>query len=133
MALTYEAVVVKECRDLFLGTFWRYMERLHFAHMSIGGRLGRSATHEFRRGDHVVSVSVSGEDQNQFRVVVTSDTVPVEPLIVDALTEGVADFLEPFCRALSEERYEDAMVSVISDLRDAFEEVFLGGGADTSP
>jgi hypothetical protein len=133
MALIYEAVVVRECRDLFVGTFRRYMERLHFAHMSIGGRLGGSTTHEFRRGDHVVSVSVSGEDQSHFRVVVTSDTVPVEPLVVDALTEGVADFLEPFCRALSEEHYEDAMASVISDLREAFQQVFLDGEPDTSP
>ena len=127
MSLTYEAVIAKEVRDLFLEAFCSYMERLHFAHMSIGGRLGESASHEFRSGDHLVSVWDSSEDQSHFRVVVTSDTVPVEPLIADALTEGVADFLEPFCRSLSEELYGNAMESVIAHLRDAFQQAFLGG------
>ena len=130
MALTFEALVAKEGRDLFLETFLRYMERLHFDHMSVGGRLGDSASHEFRSGDHVVSLSVSGKDQSHYTVVVTSDTVPVEPLVVDALTEGVADFLEPFCRSLSEELYGDALESVIGNLRDAFQEVFLAGEPD---
>ena len=125
MSLSYETVVGIDARDLFLDTFAPYMERSGFDHMTIGGRFGRAAAHEFRRGDHLVSCSVSAENQHRFRVVVTSDTIPVEPLIADSLTEGVADFLEPFCKSLSGEGYEEVMSSLVKQLREAFDRLVV--------
>ena len=123
MAHTFEAVVSMAGRELFQDAFRSYLESLSFAHMGVGGRLGGLTADEFRRDNHLISLSVAREGQSHFRVVIHSETTPVEPLILDALTEGVADFLEPFWQSLTEKDSEDKLRSLIKDLRDAFHKV----------
>ena len=110
-------------REFFQEAFRRYMDGAEFAHVAIGGRLGQHTADEFRRGDDFVSLSVAGEGQSHSKVVVHSDTVPVEPLVFDALTEGLADFLEPFCRSAGQEDSRERVSSLIKALREAFDEV----------
>ena len=120
MAYTYEAVIPSSGLDLFEEAFCRYMECLSFARMSIGGRLGAQTSHEFRRDDDLVSLSFIGTGQTYFRVVVDSESVPVVPVVLNALTEGVSDFLEPFWEAIPDEPSRESLGSLIRDLRDKF-------------
>ena len=60
-------------------------------------------------------------------IVVHSNTVRVEPLVLDALTEGVADFLQSFCEQLTDRSSEDTLQQLIVELRDSFDRVV---GAD---
>jgi hypothetical protein len=120
MAYTYEAVIPNAGLDLFEEAFCRYMESLSFARMSIGGRLGAQTSHEFRRDDDLVSLSFIGTGQTYFRVVVDSESVSVVPVVLDALTEGVADFLEPFSKATPDGPSRESLRSLIRDLRDKF-------------
>jgi hypothetical protein len=126
MAYTYEAVIPSAGLDLFEEAFCRYMESLSFARMSIGGRLGAQTSHEFRRDDELVSLSFIGMGQTSFRVVVDSDSVPVVPVVLDALTEGVADFLEPFWEDVSDGPSREDLRSLIKDLRDKFDRAISG-------
>ena len=123
MAYSYEATVTNSILDIFERAFSNYMENLGFDHMSIGGRLGGHSVHEFRRNDHIVSLAHIPEGQSHTTVVVHSETVPVEQLVLDALTEGVADFLQSFCESLTDASSEEVLSSLIGSLRDAFEEV----------
>ena len=128
MADSYEALVSVPGREMFREAFCRYMDASNFMHMSVGGRLGGPSSHEFRRNDDLVSLSFLPEGQSHWRVVVHSNGVPVEPLVLDALTEGAADFLEPFCETLSEQSGEQILESLIRDLREAFERVVSSEG-----
>ena len=128
MSNSYEAVISIAALEMFQEAFLRYMTGLNFDHMSVGGRLGGHSFHEFKRGDDLVSMTVSDEGQSHFRVVVHSHEIDVEQLVLDALTEGMADFLEPFCEALSDQSAEQILNSLIVDLRDAFERVYKGSG-----
>ena len=123
MAYSYEAVVTVAGYEMFQHAFRRYMADLKFDHMSVGGRLGGLTAYQFRRDDHLVSLSVSAEAQDGFRIVVHSDTLQVEQLVLDALTEGVADFLQPFCKTFTDRSSEAVLLSLIQDLRDAFERI----------
>ena len=123
MAYSYEAVVTVAAHEMFQDAFSRYMAALKFDHMSVGGRVGGLTAHQFRRDDHLVSLSVSAEGQGSFRIVVHSDTLEVEQVVLDALTEGVADFLQPFCETLTDQSSEAILLSLIQDLRDAFERI----------
>jgi hypothetical protein len=120
MAYTYEAVIPSAGLDLFEEAFCRYMESLSFARMSIGGRLGAQTSHGFRRDDDLVSLSFIGTGQTFFRVVVDSESVPVVPVVLNALTEGVSDFLEPFWEAIPDGPSRESLRSLIRDLRDKF-------------
>ncbi len=120
MAHTFETVTTVAGRDLFLEAAVQYMERLDYTHVNLGGRLGEQVSHEFRRDEHVVTITVSGEGQSHFKLGVDSDTVPVEPLVLDILTQGVADYLEPFCTVLSESEGEKILSSLVDQLRTSF-------------
>ena len=121
MAYSYEAVVSTAGLEMFREAFSSYMARLDFAHMSVGGWLGESSDHQFRRDDRILSLSTSRVGQSHVRIVVHSDTVEVEPLVLDVLTEGVADFLEPFCDTLTERNAEQILAVLVKNLRDAFD------------
>ena len=123
MAYNYEAVVTIAGHEMFQEAFSRYMAILEFDHMSVGGRVGGLTAHQYRRGDHLVSLSVSAEGQGSSRIVVHSDTLHVEQLVLDALTEGVADFLQPFCETFTDQSSEEVLRSLVQDLRDAFERI----------
>ena len=123
MVDAYEAVVSQAGLEMFRNAFSRYMEGLGFDHMSVGGRLGAPSSHEFRRERHLVSLTALAEGQSLFRLVVHSGTLDVEKLVLDVLTEGVADFLEPFCETLTDRSSEQILLSLISDLRDAFNRI----------
>ena len=123
MAYSYEAVVTIAGHEMFQEAFSRYMATLKFDHMSVGGRVGGLTARQFRRGDHLVSLSVSAEGQSSSRIVIHSDTLPVEQLVLDALTEGVADFLQPFCETFTDQSSEEVLQSLIWDLREAFERI----------
>ena len=123
MAYSYEAVVTIAGHAMFEDAFCRYMDTLKFDHMSVGGRVGGLRAHQFRRDDHLVSLSVSAEGHGSSRIVVHSDTLRVEQLVLDALTEGVADLLQPFCETFSDQSSEDVLHSLVQDLRNAFERI----------
>ncbi len=125
MAHTYEALVRIAVYDIFELAFTTYMERVGFDHMSIG-RLGSHSAHEYSSGSGLVSLTTSAESQSRVNIVVHSNTVPVEPLVLDALTEGVADFLQSFCEHLTDRSSEDTLQQLIIGLRDSFDRV-VGG------
>ena len=126
MSYSYEALIPSAGLDLFEEAFCRYMESLSFSRMSIGGRLGAQTSHEFRHDDDLVSLSFIGTGQTSFRVVVDSESVPVVPVVLDALTEGVADFLQPFLEGIPDEPSRDGLRSLIKDLRDSFDRAIRG-------
>ena len=128
MADSYEAVIPKVARELFQDSFIRYMTGLDFAHIAIGGRLGRYSTHEFKRDDDLVSMIVSSGGINDLLVVVHSSGIDVERLVMDALTEGLADFLDTLCGGLSDRDVRQTMRSLTDNLRDAFERVLAESG-----
>ena len=122
MAYSYEALVRIAVFDIFELAFTTYMERVGFNHMSVG-RLGDHSVHEYSSGSDLVSLTTSAESQSRVNIVVHSNTVPVEPLVLDALTEGVADFLQSFCEHLTERSSEDTLQQLIIGLRDSFDRV----------
>ena len=117
---SYEVVVSPAGLMLFEDVFCRYMEGLHFQHMRIGGWLGGHTSHEFQKDDHLVSFTTSNEGQSHFKIVVRSDTEHVEQLVLDSLTEGVADLLQAFSERVSDLSSEQILQSLSQDLRDAF-------------
>ena len=121
MAHTYEARVSASGMKLFRDALVKYLGSSGFAHMSIGGRLGAHSGHEFRRGDKLISLNVIPEGQSRFRLVVQSETLPVEPTILAAVSEAVAEFLRPFGEALPDGPPHDTLESLINELRGAFE------------
>lgn len=127
MGYTYEAVVWQAGLALFEDAFSRYMAGLNFRHMRIGGWLGGHVSHEFQKDDHLVSLTTSNEGQSHFKIVVRSDTEHVEELVIDALTEGVADLLQAFCERLSDLSSEQMLQSLSRDLRDAFHGIVSDG------
>ena len=120
MPYSYEAVVPVAGRDYFLAAFIRYMKERSFAHTRAGGRVGDTVSHQFRREDDVVTLAAGRKGQGQFQMVVQSATLPVEPLVLDVVTEGVADFLEPFSETLSERAGAETLTSLVKDLRGSF-------------
>lgn len=122
MAYTYEALVGIAVFDIFELAFTTYMGRAGFDHMSVG-RLGSHSAHEYRSGDDIVSLTTSSESQSRVNIVVHSNAVPVEPLVLDALTEGVADFLQSFCENLTDRSSKDTLQRLITGLRDSFDKV----------
>ena len=121
MSDTYEVVVNYAGRLMFEEAFIRYMKRVGFTRLSVGGRLGRLSSHDFRSELGVVGLTADPERQSAYRVVVHSESVSVTPLVLDALTEGIADFFEPFCEGLSSENNR-AIRGLIKGLRDSFPE-----------
>ena len=125
MAYDYEAQVGIAVFDIFELAFTTYMERNGFDHMSVG-RLGSHSAHEYRLGSGLVSLTTSSKSQSRVNIVVHSNTVPVEPLVLDALTEGVADFLESFCEHLTDRTSRDTLQQLIIGLKDSFGRVVEG-------
>lgn len=123
MAKLYEATISTAALEMFQSALLRYMASLDFDHMSIGGRLGRRSVHEFKRGGDLVSLTGSNEGESHVQIAVHSETIDVEKLVLDVLTEGVADFMEPFCKGVTDRNAERVLDSLIVDLRDAFEKV----------
>ena len=122
MSDTYEVVVDSAGRRMFQDCFLRYMDRVGFRHLGVGGRLGALSVHDFQSDLGIVSMSALTEGQSRFRMVVSSEAVAVQPLVLDALTEGIADFLEPFCDGLSSTEDGRAIRDLIKGLRDSFPE-----------
>ena len=122
MSDTYEVVVDTAGRQMFQEAFYTYMTRIGFAHLSVGGRLGAQSSHDYRSDHGVVSLSASTVGQSHFRLVIHSETISVEPLVLDALTEGAADFLQPFYESLSSTAGGQTLRDLITGLRDSFEE-----------
>jgi hypothetical protein len=122
MAHAYEVTAPMPDRALFELAFVRYLESLGYHHMSVGGWSGGKNSHEFRRGDDIVGLSIVSEGQSDCGIVVQSETVEIEPLIVDVLTEGVADSLQAFGDALDLGEAKAKVQSLIKILRDAFPE-----------
>ena len=120
MANSYEALVPAAGRDFFQAAFIRYMDGRGFSHARAGGRVGGTVSHEFKRDDETVTLSVARKGQRHFRMVVHTEATPVEALALDVLTEGVADFLEPFCETLSEKASAEILESLVGELRDSF-------------
>ncbi len=120
MAHAYEVTAPLLGRALFELAFVRYLEGLGYHHMRIGGWSGSETTHEFRRDDDLVALSIVAEGQGDCEIAVYSDTVAVEPLIVEVLTEGVADSLQAFGDALELGEEKDKLHALVHTLRDAF-------------
>ncbi len=123
MSYSYEAIIPNHAVSIFERGFCDYMMKQNFDHMSIGGRLGGRSAHQFRRDDHIVSLALLPEGQSHTALAVNSDTLPVEQLILDALTEGTADFLQHFCEGISNMASNETLQSMIASLRKAFDSV----------
>jgi hypothetical protein len=119
---SYEVVVSIAGRKMFQEAFYSYMCGLGFAQLGVGGRLGRQSSYDFRSDDGIVSLGISAEGQSHFRMVVHSQTIAVEPLVLDALTEGAANILQPFCESFSGTVGGETLRRLITELRDSFEE-----------
>ncbi len=119
---SYEVVVTVAGRKMFQEAFYDYMCGLGFAHIGVGGRLGGQFSYDFRSDEGVVSLGISADGQSHFRMVVHSETISVEPLVLDALTEGAANILQPFYESLSGTTGGDTLRRLIAELRDSFEE-----------
>jgi hypothetical protein len=117
---SYEVVVSPAGLMLFQDAFSRYMVGLHFRHMRIGSWLGGHTSHEFQKDNHLVSLSTLNEGQSHFKIVVQSDSEHVEQLVLDSLTEGVADLLLAFSESVSDLSSKQILQSLSRDLRDAF-------------
>ena len=117
---SYEAILPIAVVDIFERVMSSYMQKLDFEKLSIGSRLGGRSSYEFIRGDTIISLDESAEGQSHVRVVVHSHTVPVEQLVLDAITEGVADLMQLLLGSLSQPS-EEILTSLIQGLRDAFE------------
>lgn len=123
MAKLYESAISIAALEMFKAALLRYMAGLDFDHLSIGGRLGRRSAHEFKRGEELVGLTSSPIGESEVRIALHSETIDVEKLVLDVLTEGVADFMEPFCNGVTDRNAERVLDSLIVDLRDAFEKV----------
>jgi hypothetical protein len=120
MAHMYEVNTPMLGRAVFEFAFVRYLESIGYHHMRAGDWAGGQTSHEFRRGDELVALSIASEGHVDCRIVVESDTVPVEPLVVEVLTEGLADSLQVFGDALNVGDAKEKMLSLARALRDAF-------------
>ena len=96
MGYSYEVSVPVEQANLFVHAFLRYMGGISFAHLGVGGTSPRESSHEFRRNDDLVSLAALTEGQSHSRLVLQSQSIPVVPLVLDTLTEQVADLLHVF-------------------------------------
>ena len=123
MAFSYEVTVSTAHSELFERALLRYLEERGFAHAQVGSWLSGDASHEFRRGQDQISLTILTEGQTHYRLAVQSETVLVEPLVLDVLTEQLAESLKPFSAALSTDSSRETLGRLIRDLRDAFDEV----------
>ncbi len=119
---SYEAVIPRVSRDLFQDALLRHMAGLGFDHMSIGGRLGGHSSHEFKKGDDLVSMILSSGGESDLLVVIHSSGIDVENLVLDALTEAMADLLTLLSADLTDHDVERKLNSLIGELRGAFEQ-----------
>ena len=69
-----------------------------------------------------VSLDITNVDQSHFKLTVHSTNISVQPLVLDALTEGVADFIEPFYDNLDLDSAGSKLRNLIAQLRDSFEQ-----------
>ena len=120
MAHVYEVSTPMLGRAVFELAFVRYLESIGYHHLRAGGLAGSQTSHEFQRGDEFVALAIVAEGQGDCHIVVESDTVPVEPLVVEVLTEGLADSLQVFGNALNVGAEKEKMMSLARALRDAF-------------
>ena len=120
MAHMYEVSTPMLGRAVFELAFVRYLESIGYHHLRAGGWAGSQTSHEFRRGDELVALSIVAESHGDCRIAVESDTVAVEPLVVEVLTEGLADSLEVFGNALNVGDEKEKILSLARALRDAF-------------
>ena len=120
MAYSYEVSVATGHRELFEVAMVRYLEDRGFAHMRVGGWPGTGTSHEFRRGDDLISLSILPDGQSLFRLIVDSESVPAEPLVLDVITEGMGEALQTFCGALSDVSSRQIVESLVKSLQDAF-------------
>ena len=121
MANTFETTIPNHFVTIFERGFCDYMMRLGYDRMSLGGRLGLRSMHEFRQGDDTLSLSQLPQGQGYTSVRLHSETLPVDALAMDALTEGMADFLECFNRGLEEGPSREVSWLLIAALRNAFD------------
>ena len=122
MANRFEATIPNHFVTIFERGFCDYMMRLGYDRMSLGGRLGLRSMHEFRKDDHFLSFSQLPQGQGYTSVRLHSETLPVDALTMDALTGGMADFLEIFSRELDEGAARDVSWLMIAMLRNAFDQ-----------
>lgn len=120
MAYAYEVSTPLLGRAVFELAFVRYLESIGYHHLRAGEWSGGKTTHEFRRNGGLVALSIVTGGQHDCRITVESDTIPVEPLVVEVLTEGLADSLQVFGDALGPGDEKEKMLSLTRTLRAAF-------------
>ncbi len=120
MAYAYEVSTPTLGRALFELAFVRYLENIGYHHLRAGEWAGAKTTHEFRRNGAFVALSIVTRGQHDCRITVESDTVPVETLVVEVLTEGLADSLQVFGDALDAGDEKEKLMSLTRALRAAF-------------
>ena len=120
MPYVYEVSTPTLGRAVFELAFVRYLESIGYHHLRAGEWAGGTITHEFRRNGDLVALSIVTTGQHDCRITVESDTVPVEPLVVEVLTEGLADSLQVFGDALGPGDEKGTMLELTKALRAAF-------------
>ncbi len=99
MAYSFEVVLTFDAKEIFQEAFFSHLGSLGFTPMSLTG--GGQEVAEFRRGDDLVSLSVTGVGHGEHRLAVHSETTPVDDLVADSLREAASRLLEPFCYVLT--------------------------------
>ena len=120
MTYVYEVSTPTLGRAVFELAFVRYLESIGYHHLRAGEWAGGKTTHEFRRNGGLVALSIVTIGQHDCRITVESDSVPVEPLVVEVLTEGLADSLQVFGDALAPGGEREKILSLTRALRAAF-------------
>ena len=125
-AVTYnfEVVLPFGAKKLFQEDFSTHMGGLRYNRMSLAG--GEQKLMGFRRDDHLISLSITGEEHGLYRVVAHSETVPLDDLVLASLQEAATRLLEPFCQTLTAMPPDQLRESLLRRLGDLLNSIWRG-------
>ena len=99
MAYSFEVALRFSIKEIFEEAFSSHMDVLGYNRLSLSG--GEQEVRGFRRDDYLISLSVTSEEHGLYRVIVHSETVPLDDLVLAAMQEAATSLLEPLCQALT--------------------------------
>ena len=117
MSKSYKVLVSVAAVDMFEDALDKYMKILKFRRNKVGGRLGSRGTLVYKKDDNLLSLIAKDQRHSKVEMIVHSEQMDVEALVQDVITEGLADFIMPFCDGLKDPATLD---QVITNLRNAF-------------
>ena len=117
MDYDFEVTLENRAKNLFHQAFAKHLEGLGYGQTVLGG--GGQEMLGFRRDDHLISFSVYSRGHGLHKVVVHSETVPLEDLMLASLQESAYMLLEPFCQSWTGHKdmsFKEAIAKNIRDL-----------------